>query len=204
VNAEQVRDAYASVAGLYIELFGTSAAVHADDLALIERHLSKRPGTVLDLGCGPGHLTAHLRSLGVDAVGIDLVPEFIAHAKATHPDGDYRLGSMTNLGVPDGSVAGILSYYSLIHLPPPDLDAVLVEFRRVLAPGGSLVVGFVDGDEVGAFDHKVVTAYRWSVGELSERLARAGFTTVEHLRRPGDDTQRPQGTIAAVAGHRTG
>lgn len=199
MDVEQVRDAYASVAGLYIELFGTSGAVHPDDLALIERHLSKGP--VLDLGCGPGHLTDHLRSLGVDAIGIDLVPEFIAHAKATHPDGDYRLGSMKDLGVPSRSVAGILAYYSLIHLPPPDVDAVLAEFRRVVVPGGTVVVGFVDGDDgVEAFDHKVITAYRWSVGELSERLARAGFTAVEHLRRPGDDTQRPQATIAAVAG----
>ena len=200
MELERVRDAYASVAELYIDLFGTSGKVPADDLAFIERHLTERDGRVLDLGCGPGHITGHLRSLGVDATGIDMVPEFIAHAKAAHPDGDYRIGSLTDLGVPDGSVAGILAYYSLIHLPPPDIDAVLAEFRRVLVPGGTVVVGFVDGDEVAAFDHKVITAYRWSVGELSERLARAGFATVEHLRRPGDDTQRPQATIAAVAG----
>ena len=48
--------------------------------------------SVLDLGCGPGHLTDYLRSLGVDAMGIDMVPEFIAHAKATHPTGRYQLG----------------------------------------------------------------------------------------------------------------
>jgi SAM-dependent methyltransferase len=200
VELERVRDAYTSVAGLYIELFGTTGAVPADDLALIERYLAKRPGTVLDLGCGPGHLTDHLRSLGVDAIGIDMVPEFVAHARKTHPDGDYRLGSMTDLGVPSGSVAGILAYFSLIHLPPPELDAVLAEFRRVLAPDGTLVVGFFDGDELAAFDHKVITAYRWSVGEFSERLALAGFTAVEHHRRPGDDTQRPQAAIAAIVG----
>ena len=97
VEVERVREAYAAVAGLYIELFGTSGQTHPDDLAFIGRHLSIRPGTVLDLGCGPGHLTDYLRSLGVDATGIDLVPEFIAHAQATHPDGEYRLGSMTDL-----------------------------------------------------------------------------------------------------------
>ena len=71
MNAERVRDAYASVADLYIDLFGTSGQVHADDLAFIGRHLSIRPGTVLDLGCGPGHITGYLRSLGVDATGED-------------------------------------------------------------------------------------------------------------------------------------
>jgi SAM-dependent methyltransferase len=198
VNVEQVRDAYASVADLYIELFGTSQQVHADDLALVERHLSIRPGKVLDLGCGPGHITGHLRSLGVDATGVDLVPEFIAHAKAAHPDGDYQLGSLKSLDVGHHSVAGILAWYSLIHLPPGDLDGVLAEFRRVMAPAGALVVGFFAGDEVEPFDHKVATAYRWPVDEFSERLARAGFREVERRRRCDDVTHRPLAAIAAV------
>lgn len=197
MNLAQVRDAYASVADLYIELFGTSQQVHADDLAFIGRHLSIRPGSVLDLGCGPGHLTGYLRSLGVDASGIDLVPEFIAHAKTAHPDGRYQLGSMKSLDVGNGSLAGILTWYSLIHLPPEDLDGVLAEFRRMLTPAGTLVVGFFDGDEVAAFDHKVVTAYRWPVDEFSERLTRAGFMEVERWRRPSDGTHRPHAAIAA-------
>jgi SAM-dependent methyltransferase len=202
MNLERVRQAYSSVAGLYIELFGTSGQVPADDLAFVGRHLSGRPGRVLDLGCGPGHLTGHLRCLGVDATGIDVVPEFVAHATATHPGVDFRLGSMADLDVADHSVAGILAYYSLIHLPPPDLDGVLAEFRRAIAPAGTLVVGFFDGDEVAAFDHKVVTAYRWPADALAERLARAGFTEVERLQRPGDDTRRPQAMIAATAAER--
>jgi ubiquinone/menaquinone biosynthesis C-methylase UbiE len=157
---------------------------------------------VLDLGCGPGHLTDHLRSLGVDAIGIDMAAEFIAHARAAHPHARYRLGSMTRLDVEDHSVAGILAWYSLVHLPPPDLDDVLAEFRRVTTPAGTLVVGFFDGDEVAAFDHKVVTAYRWPGGEFSARLARAGFTEVERQRRPGDGTHRPHAAIAAVRGDR--
>ncbi|SCL59079.1 Ubiquinone/menaquinone biosynthesis C-methylase UbiE [Micromonospora eburnea] len=195
----QVRQAYASVAELYIELFGTSQQVHADDLAFIGRHLAGRPGTVLDLGCGPGHITDHLRSLGVDAQGIDMVPEFIAHARATHPSGSYQLGSLEKLDVADHSIAGILAWYSLIHLPPQDIDGVLAEFRRAMAPGGKLVLGVFYGDEVAAFDHKVVTAYRWPLDEFSERLRRAGFAEVERLRRPGDGTHRPHAALAAVA-----
>ena len=198
----QVRRAYGAVAEQYIELFGTSAEVHADDLAMIDRHLSIRPGTVLDVGCGPGHLTAHLRSLDVDAAGIDLVPELIAHARATHPDGRYALGSMHSLPVPDGSLAGILAWYSLIHVPPDDLDRVLAELRRAMAPAAALVAGFFDGDEVMAFDHKVVTAFRWPVDVLSARLRRAGFTEVERQRRPGvaQSGSRPHAAVAVIAG----
>ncbi|WP_088997666.1 class I SAM-dependent methyltransferase [Micromonospora echinaurantiaca] len=202
MNVERVRDAYASVADLYIELFGTSQQVHADDLAFIGRHLSIQPGKVLDVGCGPGHITGYLRSLGADATGIDMVPEFIAHARAAHPHGRYQLGSMTSLDVEDDSIAGILAWFSLIHLPPQDLDGVLAEFRRVMTPAGTLVVGFFDGDEVGAFDHKVVTAYRWPADEISERLARAGFTEVERQHRPSDGTHRPYAAIAAALGQR--
>ncbi|MEV5691627.1 class I SAM-dependent methyltransferase [Micromonospora globbae] len=198
MNAEQVRQAYASVAELYIELFGTRQQVHADDLAFIGRHLAGRPGRVLDLGCGPGHITDYLRSLGADATGIDMVPEFVAHARATHPGGDYRLGSIDDLAAADHSVAGILAWYSLIHLPPQEVDGVLAEFRRVLAPAGTLVLGLFTGDEVAAFDHKVATAYRWPLDEFSQRLARAGFTEVERLPRPSDGTHRPHAAVAAV------
>jgi SAM-dependent methyltransferase len=199
---DQVRAAYGNVARQYIELFGSTADVHPDDLALIARHLSIRPGTVLDVGCGPGHHTAHLRSLDVDAIGLDPVPEFVDHARAADADGRYQVGSMHQLPVADRSIAGILAWYSLIHLPPDQVDGVLTELRRAMAPAGTLVVGFVDGDDVVAFDHKVVTAYAWPVDELASRLERAGFTEIERERRPGvaEAGRRPHAAIAATAG----
>ena len=198
---ERVRRAYGELVDQYAALFGNSSKVHPDDLAMIGRHLSIRPGAVLDVGCGPGHLTAHLRSLGVDATGIDLVPEFIDHARTAHPGGRYELGSMHELAAVDHSVAGILAWYSLIHLSPDDLEGVLAELHRVMVLAGTLVVGFFDGDEVAAFDHKVVTAYHWPLDELSARLSRAGFTETERLARPGATASgpRPHAAVAAIA-----
>jgi SAM-dependent methyltransferase len=198
---EPVRQAYGALAKPYIERFGSTTSVHPDDLALIVRHLAVRHGTVLDAGCGPGHLAAHLCSLGVDARGLDLVPELVDHARATHPGCHYQLGSMRHLPFADRSLAGVLAWYSLIHTPPDEIDAVLAELRRATAPGGPLVVGFVDGDDVVAFEHKVVTAYCWPADELSARLQRAGFTEVERQQRPGTDRpgQRPHAAIAATA-----
>lgn len=196
-----MRGAYGAMAERYIELVGGDGAIHEDDLALITRHLAIRPGRVLDVGCGPGHLTAHLRSMGVDATGVDPVPEFIDHARRTYPDGRYELGSMERLDAADCSVAGVLAWYSLIHIVPSELDAALAELRRVIAGGGTLVAGFFDGDHVEAFDHKVTTAYYWPADELATRLARAGFTEVERVQRPGIATalHRPHGAIAATA-----
>ena len=176
-----VREAYAAMAQPYIDLCeGGAWPDDEEDSSLVERHLTGLDGPVLDLGCGPGQWTARLRSLGADVTGIDLVPEFIAHARAAHPGSTYRLGSMTELDVPDRSVAGVLSWYSTIHLPPLELDPVLAEFRRVLSSSGVLVVGFFDSDdEVAAFDHKVVTAYRWPIDAFAGRVADAAFVEVE-------------------------
>lgn len=185
----------------YIELFDGGTGLHTDDLALIARHLRIESGIVLDVGCGPGHLTVHLRAMHVDAIGLDQVPEFIDHARSTYPDGRYELGSMHRLAVADQSVAGIVAWYSLIHIPPDDLDGVLAELRRALVLGGTLVTGFFEGDQVSAFDHKVTTAYYWPVDEISARLRRAGFTEVERLQRTGVAVpgRRSHAAVAAVA-----
>lgn len=198
MSYQPVRDAYSSMAEQYIDLFDGDWQAHEDDTALIRRHLTGLPGPVLDLGCGPGHWTAYLHSLGAEVTGIDMVPEFIAHARATHPGPEYRLGSMTELETPDHSVSGILAWYSTIHLPPPKLDQMLAEFRRLLTSSGRLVVGFFDSDDdVAEFDHKVITAYRWPVDVFAEHLAQAGFTEVQRLRQRFPE--RPDRAYAAIA-----
>ena len=74
---------------------------------------------------------------------------------------------------------------------------MLAAVRRTMRPTGRLVVGFFDGEEVAAFDHKVVEAYFWPVEEMSARLARAGFAEIERMRRPAGDSHRAYAAIAA-------
>ena len=181
-----MRDAYSSRSAEYIELFDADGGAGQEEwpAVLLRRHLTGLDGPVLDLGCGPGRWTAHLHASGADVTGVDMVPEFVEHARAAHPGPGFRLGSMTELELPAHSVAGILSWYSTIHLAPSDLDVVLAGFRRLLRPSGTLVVGFFDSDDVvAAFDHAVVTAYRWPVDVFADRLRRSGFTEIERSRR---------------------
>jgi ubiquinone/menaquinone biosynthesis C-methylase UbiE len=199
VADQDVRDAYASAAQLYIALFGSGAHEHPDDLAFIAEHLPPGAGRVLDVGCGPGQLSGHLASLGVDVGGVDLVPEFIQHARLSFPQIAFGVGSMQALDADDGEVGGILAWYSLIHLDPADLNHVLREFRRALSPGGSLVIGLFDGPPSTPFEHKVVTAYHWSLETITERLAHAGFAVTASLRRGQDGERRPHLAIAALA-----
>jgi SAM-dependent methyltransferase len=202
MDVQPVRDAYSTRSAEYIGLVdGGGWHDHEEDTALVRRHLTGLSGPVLDLGCGPGHWTGHLHSLGVEVTGVDLVPEFVAHARAAHPGPDFRLGSMTDLDVADHSVAGVLSWYSTVHVPPRELAGVLTGFRRLLHPSGVLVVGFFDSDgDVAAFDHAVVTAYRWPADTFARHLAEAGFTEVErHQHQLPDRPDRRYATIAARA-----
>lgn len=104
-------------------------------------------GLVADVGCGAGRITAHLRQLDVDAFGIDLSPGMVAVARRDHPGLRFEVGSMTNLALADASIAGLVAWYSLIHVPDDELSTVFDHFQRVLRPGGSLLLGFHVGDE---------------------------------------------------------
>lgn len=99
-------------------------------------------GPVADVGCGPGHVTAHLHGLGVDTVGIDLSPAMIEIARRDHPGLRFEVGSMTELDLADASVAGLLACWSLIHVPDEAVPGVFAQFHRVLRPGGPLLLGF--------------------------------------------------------------
>ncbi|MEU3739984.1 MULTISPECIES: class I SAM-dependent methyltransferase [unclassified Streptomyces] len=103
-------------------------------------------GPVADVGCGPGRITAHLRELGVDAFGIDLSPRMIEEARREHPGLRFEVGSMTHLDLAEGSLAALIAWYSIIHVPDEAIGTVLAGFRRVLRPGGLLLLGFHVGD----------------------------------------------------------
>ncbi|SFR26020.1 Methyltransferase domain-containing protein [Lentzea waywayandensis] len=183
---------YDEVASLYAELFSDMLDTRPLERAMLAAFAELTTGPVADLGCGPGHLTAHLRSLGLDVFGLDLSPAMIALAREAHPDLRFEEGSMTALDLEDEALGGILAFYSVIHMPPHELPAVFAEFFRVLAPGGHLMLGFFAGDdpEPQEFDHKVTLAYRWSPSGLMDLLKQAGFAEVGRLVREPVDGER--------------
>jgi SAM-dependent methyltransferase len=159
------------------------------------RDASAARPVVADLGCGPGHLTALLRDLGLDASGVDLSPAMVALARRDHPGLRFTTGSTDALDLADGALDGAVSWYALIHLPPHEVPAHLAEFRRVIAPGGHLALAFFDAEDgpVAVFDHKVTPARRWPVDTLAALAADASFTEVGRMMRaplPGERFRR--------------
>ncbi|WP_336853847.1 class I SAM-dependent methyltransferase [Sinomonas albida] len=180
----------------YIDLFGLIDAAHPADQQLVEMWADDVDGAVLDAGCGPGHWAALIAQRGRSVTGVDQVPEFIVHARRKAPGLDFRIGSLAALDLPAESLGGVLAWYSLIHFSPEEIQEPLTEFARVLRPGGSLLIGFFEGPVIDAFDHAVVTAYRWPTHALEEQLRGAGFETTE-TRVRSTKAQRSQAAIIA-------
>jgi SAM-dependent methyltransferase len=152
-------------------------------------------GPVADIGCGPGYVTGHLRDLGVDAFGIDISPEMIAIARRDYPDLRFEVGTMTDLSLADDSVAGVVAFWSVIHVPDHAMPGVCAQFRRVLRPGGPLLVGFHVGDDIqhsseGYTGRPInVDTHNRPPSKVADWLRDAGFTIeAELLMRPDEET----------------
>ncbi|TDD05399.1 class I SAM-dependent methyltransferase [Nonomuraea deserti] len=195
-------DAYDAVAALYADLFQRALDDQPLDRAALDVFAevvrTAGGGPVAELGCGPGYVTAYLQKLGLDVFGLDLSPVMIDLAREAYPELRFEVGSMDALDLADGGLRGIVSWYSVIHTPPEELPAYLREFRRVLAPGGHLLLGFFEseGDPVTPFDHKVTPAYRWPIDELAALARAADFVEVGRvLREPHEGERFRQGRL---------
>ncbi|MDF2563462.1 MAG: SAM-dependent methyltransferase [Microbacterium sp.] len=193
-----IQAAYSNRAAEYVQALGSTASAHPADVQLITSWAAHVNGLIVDAGCGPGHWSAYLTEAGHPVRGVDQVPEFISHARHAYPGVTFELGSINQLPLEEGSVGGILAWYSLIHHDPRTVRATLEEFARVLKPGGALLTGFFIGTAVEPFDHTVVTAYRWPPEALANELCSAGFDVVEtHTRTGREPKPRPHGAILA-------
>ncbi|MFI0717025.1 class I SAM-dependent methyltransferase [Streptomyces inhibens] len=189
-------DAYDAIAVRYAEFARNELDALPLDRAVLaafsELALTTDAGPVAELGCGPGRVTAHLRDLGLEVFGVDLSPVMIDLARETYPDLRFEVGSMDALDLADGKLNGIVSWYSVIHTPPQNMPSYFAEFRRVLAPGGHLLIAFFEseGEPVTAFDHKVATAYRWPIDDLAGLAGEAGFVEVGRMLREPREGER--------------
>ncbi|MFD8074968.1 class I SAM-dependent methyltransferase [Streptomyces sp. NPDC059718] len=204
-----VRESYDTVAADYAAQVSTPDGLDPLSRAMLaafaETVRTAGRGPLADLGCGPGYVTAHLAGQGVPAYGVDLSPRMVELARRAHPHLRFTVGSMTALDIGDGELGGVLAYYSTHHTPPELLPVVFAEFRRVLAPGGHLMLaGWVGEDEHLRPEH-AYGGHPVSYGlhmlpapRIAALLEEAGLTVTARLvQEPGAGAKRPVATFLA-------
>jgi len=201
-HLDSTRESYDTVAEDYAIRVGQLFDQEPIGRAMLAAFAEQVRGAVVDVGCGPGHVTAHLASLGLDVAGVDLSPKMVEIARRRYPDLRFSVGSMTALDLPDGELGGLVAWWSIFHLPPEELPKVFAEFRRTLAPGGRLLIGFHVGDErlspETAYGHPVTyDAYLLEPGRIVDLLGQAGFEVAARLTMEG--RKRPQSCLSARA-----
>jgi len=195
-----VTSAYGAASSLYIERVGSADLADAEDRDLVRSWASDLHGPVLDAGCGPGHWSAFLHALGVQVEGVDATPEFVDHAIRTWPGVDFRLGDLRRLDLADGSLGGVLSWFSVIHADPEEVPGILGGFARALRPGGGLLLGFFTGIHLQPFDHRVVTAWAWPVERMAAAVEAAGLTVLSTRDRAAPNGRRNASLVARRPG----
>ncbi len=203
-----IRQSYDTVAREYADAIYDELAGKPFDRELLDRFADRvRGGRVCDLGCGPAQVARYLRHRRVDAFGIDLSAGMLAQAGRLNPDIPLVQSSMLALGLASESVRGIAAFYSIIHIPRQKVIHALAELRRVLQPGGCLLITFHLGAEDShheeLFGRPVsLDIALFTTNEMSGYLRSTGFRVEEALERepyaPEVEYQSRRGYILAV------
>lgn len=194
---EDVIRAYAGRSAEYADRFGSIGAASREDRDAVLAWAGGIEGPIIDVGCGPGQWTNFLASRGASVVGIDPTARFIEEARRRYPEQRFTVGRAEQLEAADGQLGGVLSWFSLIHTAPDEVDAILAEFTRALRPGGGLALGFFEGPTVAPFEHAVTTGFYWPLEELRRRVEAAGLGCTHAVART-DEGARRQGLILAT------
>lgn len=154
-------------------------ALHAELLAALARAAGAAGGAVLDAGCGTGGFLRRLSTClpGWRGLGLEVM-EPAARLAAGRSGGTICVGSVNQMPVAGGSVDAVVSADVLCHAGV-DQQQALGEFRRVLRPGGILVLNLPAFRWLlSAHDRAVHNIRRYSRAETAALLQGAGFTVL--------------------------
>ena len=138
---------------------------------------------MVELGAGPGHVAAYLAERDVDVSALDLSSAMVDEAKRLFPGLQAVVGDMLDLPYANGSLEGVIAFYSIIHFDDAQLAVAFNEMERVVRATGLVALAFHVGDEVVRreqwWDMPVVLDARFLPVKLVTRLlGEAGFDIV--------------------------
>src|SRR5271155_8490 len=181
------RAVYDKAAQGYVQFVGTEISSATEGpidrsllVAFVELIKRQTVVRVADVGCGPGRVAAFMAERGLDVVGVDVSQAILAVARTAHPHISFEEGQLDALSIETGVLAGAVCWYSIIYTPPDRLAEAFGELKRVLIPGGYLLLAFqAESEPVHREDaqgtHLPLTSYRHSVQEVAASLLEIGF-----------------------------
>lgn len=138
-------DAYAS-----LEFANTYYLAYRDLPAIISEHVA---GTkALDFGCGTGRSSRFLQKLGFHVTGVDISEDMLKIARASDPEGDYRLvpgDDVNEFGV--GIFDLVLSAFAFDNIPSATKARILGDFQKLLTPQG-IIINLVSSPQIYTHD----------------------------------------------------
>ncbi len=133
-------------------------------------------------------MSAYLAERGVAVTGLDLSPQMVEQAHRLFPHLDVMVGDMLDLPFDDGSLAGLIAFYSIIHFDDSQLATAFAEMARVLDPGCPVALAFHVGEEdlhlEQWWDMPVVLDFRFlDPAAIQHKLRKAGFEIESAVER---------------------
>ncbi|KAI4634019.1 uncharacterized protein J4E87_001188 [Alternaria ethzedia] len=139
--------------------------------------------SVLELGCGPGvPVLSMLVDHGAQVTANDISAKQVKMAEPRCPRARFIAGNMTTLTFEAESFHGVLSFYTLFHLPRSQLKDMLVKIYSWLKPGGFFAFNLASVDEEEIHGEMMGYGMFWSsygVHENCEMLEQIGFELLE-------------------------
>lgn len=134
----EVRDGYDAIAETYL----SNRDCGDRERELVESLAADLPSDsrVLDAGCGAGSPGTPALRDEHEVVGLDSSIEQLVLARERIAEARLVQGDLTRLPFGNGAFDGLVSLHAVIHVPRERHTAVFEEFRRVLGPGGHLLV----------------------------------------------------------------
>ena len=130
-----------------LELPGTYYLAYRDIPSIVRKHTSG--ATALDFGCGTGRSTRFVKGLGFNAIGIDISPDMLSYAKASDPDGDYRLVADGDLhDIADDTFDLILSAFTFDNIPATERKLHLFKALRAKLKATGRLVNLVSSPDI--------------------------------------------------------
>lgn len=202
-----VATSYDRACDKYAELFGNELEKYPDDRELLEHFADSLPprAKVCDMGCGPSaYIGSQLLPKSICVYGVDVSTASIQRARRLFPQMHLHVMDMMQTEFEDSFFDGLVSFYSIYHIPQKYLPAIFDEYSRIIKPGGRLLLVTHKGRftrtlrELWGFQDLALYASFHLEGQVRRLLENSGFM-IQRLEARDTVYPFPKQRIIALA-----